>query len=251
MVKVAMDDFLTAKQVIEILSIDRTTLYRMLRENRITGVKVGSQWRFRRPDIECLLQPAEGEPSQVLVSRDILPLHCLQPIQEVFSDMIQVSAVTTDADGEPISQFSNPCRFCELILASKKGKAGCLRSWKDIQFSNDDKTAFATCHAGLNYAGANIMMDGNKVAKLIAGQFYVSRPDEKEEKKRVRKLAAEFGIDEKELLKAATEVTIMDKRITSFLGKWLLKVANSFATLGYERRELMNRLKNIAEMSKL
>ena len=244
-----MNSLLTAKQVIDLLKIDRTTLYRMLRDGRIKGVKVGSQWRFPKKDVDCLLLPQDSSANSN--SRDILPLHCLQPIQEVFSDMIQVSAVTTDAGGLPISQFSNPCSFCELILSTKKGRAACMQSWKSIQFSDGDETSFAVCHAGLNYTGANIVMDKKKVAKVIAGQFYEISPDAAEEKRRIQKLAKSFGIEEKKLIQAARKITVIDARIAAFLGKWLKKVAVSFATLGNERRALMHRLKNIEELSRL
>ncbi len=243
-----MNNLLTAKQVIDLLRIDRTTLYRMLRDGRIKGVKVGSQWRFPKKDVDCLLQPQST--SMNSGAHDVLPLHCLQPIQEVFSDMIQVSAVTTDADGIPISQFSNPCPFCEMILSSQKGRLACLESWKNIRFSDTDETSFATCHAGLNYTGANIVMDNKKIAKVIAGQFYGTRPDAKAEHSRIQKLAKNYGIDKKKLLKAAGNITVIDERIAAFLGKWLKKVAVSFATLGNERRALMSRLKNIEELSK-
>lgn len=244
-----MDDFITAKQVIELLKIDRTTLYRMLREERIKGVKVGSQWRFPKAEIEILLQPLIG-PDHQQPSRDILPMHCVQPIQEVFSDIIQTAAITTDVDGVPLSNLSNTCKFCEQILSSQKGRAACYKSWKELEFSNDDETTFSVCHAGLNYAGANIILDGKKIAKLITGQFYSERPDAQQEEKRIKKLANDYGLNEKKLLKAALEIVLIDQRITQFLGKWMQKVARSFATLGYERRELLNKLKNISEMSK-
>lgn len=244
-----MNNLLTAKQVIDLLKIDRTTLYRMLRDGRIKGVKVGSQWRFPKKDIDCLLIPQDSTSGSG--SRDILPLHCLQPIQEVFSDMIQVSAVTTDADGVPISKFSNPCPFCELIQSTKKGHFACMRSWKTIQFNQSGETSFAVCHAGLNYTGANIVMDNKKVAKVIAGQFYEVKPDREKERVRIRKLAKSFGIEENKLLRASKSITVIDGRIASFLGKWLQKVAVSFATLGNERKAFMHRLKNIEELSKL
>jgi len=244
-----MNDLLSAKQVIDLLKIDRTTLYRMLREERIKGVKIGSQWRFHRSEIESLLQPQTEADQQP--SRDILPIHCVQPIQEVFSDMIQTAAITTDIEGVPLSSPSNMCGFCKMIMSTNKGKAACYKSWKEIQFSNSEETVFAVCHAGLNYAGANIVLDGKKIAKLITGQFYEKKPDAREMEKRVKKLAKEYGLNEKKLLKAAFDIILIDARIAQFLGRWLQKVAKTFATLGYERRELMNRLKNISEMSKL
>lgn len=242
-----MNDFLTAKQVIDLLKVDRTTLYRMLREKRINGVKVGSQWRFRKAEVESLLFPSHD----MTLSLEVLPLHCVQTIQEVFSDMIQTAAITTGVDGVPISRLSNSCKFCEMILSSKKGKEKCHSSWKEIDFKDGNQTTFAICHAGLNYSGANITLDGKRVAKLITGQFYSKRPDKKEEESRIKKLAKDYKLDYSKLMKAALDIVLIDERIAKFLGKWMQNVAKSFATLGYEKRELMSRLKNISEISKL
>ena len=38
-----MPNLLTAKEVQELLSVDRTTIYRMLKDGRLKGVKVGNQ----------------------------------------------------------------------------------------------------------------------------------------------------------------------------------------------------------------
>ncbi|MGB9754636.1 helix-turn-helix domain-containing protein [Roseiflexus castenholzii] len=43
-----MNDLLTTREVQDLLKLDRTTVYRMLKEGRLTGVKVGQQWRFHR-----------------------------------------------------------------------------------------------------------------------------------------------------------------------------------------------------------
>ncbi|MCA9947998.1 MAG: helix-turn-helix domain-containing protein, partial [Anaerolineales bacterium] len=38
-----MEDLLTTRQVQELLQVDRTTVYRMRKDGRLTGVKVGQQ----------------------------------------------------------------------------------------------------------------------------------------------------------------------------------------------------------------
>ncbi len=41
-----LDSLLTVKEVAEMLRISPQTLYRMVRQGTIAGVKIGSQWRF-------------------------------------------------------------------------------------------------------------------------------------------------------------------------------------------------------------
>ena len=43
-----MDVLLTTREVLDMLKVDRITIYRMLQDGRIKGVKIGQQWRFAR-----------------------------------------------------------------------------------------------------------------------------------------------------------------------------------------------------------
>ena len=111
-----MDPLLSAKQVQELLHVDRTTIYRMLKDGRLTGVKVGQQWRFYAREVnEMLTGLAPMGEKDAPVSVDILPLHCMQPMQDVFAEIAEVGAVTTNKEGQPLTRFSNTCDFCKLI----------------------------------------------------------------------------------------------------------------------------------------
>ncbi len=41
-----MEDLLTTREVQELLKVDRITIYRMLQDGRLHGMKIGQQWRF-------------------------------------------------------------------------------------------------------------------------------------------------------------------------------------------------------------
>lgn len=51
-----MDDYLTFEQASELLNTPRSTLYRLLKEGRVPGHKLGRQWRFLRSELESFLQ---------------------------------------------------------------------------------------------------------------------------------------------------------------------------------------------------
>ena len=55
-------DLLTTRQLQELLQVDRVTIYRMLSDGRLTGFKVGGQWRFSRHEIEKWLQEQRATP---------------------------------------------------------------------------------------------------------------------------------------------------------------------------------------------
>jgi excisionase family DNA binding protein len=44
--RVTEDKYLTVAELSEYLQIHRTTIYRMLREGRLPGFRIGSDWRF-------------------------------------------------------------------------------------------------------------------------------------------------------------------------------------------------------------
>jgi ligand-binding sensor protein len=133
-------------------------------------------------------------------------------------------------------------------MSTESGKDACRNSWKNLKFSNDGKPVFNTCHAGLKYSGASIKVENTEVAKLITGQYFVSKP-KADFSKKIKSLATQFGLDSKELLIAANEVVILEERTKQVMAKWLLKIARSFERMAEERKALLNKLKNISEIS--
>jgi len=248
--KLIMDNLLTAKQVQDLLKVDRTTVYRMLRDGRLTGVKVGQQWRFSGQSIENLLDGQLGPVEKgTPVSVNVLPLHCVQPIQDVFAEIAEVGSVLTDNNGQPLTKASNSCDFCKLILGSEEGRRGCIESWQKLVQLEGLSPEFIPCHAGLMYTRAPIHVQGELIATLIAGQFHTYAPDPKDEVARIRKLAERYQINFNLLTQAADSTSVLDKRKKSQLSQWLQRVARTFEQIGSERSDLMNRLKQISVMS--
>jgi excisionase family DNA binding protein len=88
-----MSELLTVKEVQDLLKINRITIYRMLKDGRLTGVKVGHQWRFSRNEIDSLLSGSSSKQSEAAtaISPQVLPIHCVQMIQNVFSEIAQAN----------------------------------------------------------------------------------------------------------------------------------------------------------------
>jgi excisionase family DNA binding protein len=246
-----MDDLLTAREIQDLLKIDRTTVYRMLKDGRLAGVKIGQQWRFARVELDALLVGVTAAETPVEVPGDVLPLHCIQPIQDVFSEVAGVSAVTTATDGEPLTKLSNPCAFCALIQSSASGRRACVASWKRLAAHPERRPVFATCHAGLQYARARIELEDDLVALLVAGQFYADPPEQSEVDRRIERLAAEHDLEVSVLAEAARAIPTLNTRMRDKISAWLERVASTFEVVGRERAELMGRLRRIAAMSRL
>lgn len=241
---------LTAKQVQELLHVDRTTIYRMLKDGRLTGIKVGQRWRFSAQEVDDLLSGTvhlvdENLPASV----DALPLHCMQPVQDVFAEIAEVGAVTASVNGQPLTRISNSCGFCKLIMGSEDGRQACIESWRKLAQSGNQSPDIITCHAGLQYARARIDVGGELIAILVAGQFYENRPDPEEEGQRLRALAQKYHIDEDLLTRAAKQISVLDVHKVPKIGGWLEQVAKTFEQISSERSDLMGRLRKISVMS--
>ena len=247
-----MADLLTAKQLQDLLRIDRTTIYRMLADGRLKGVKVGNQWRFPKDAVDALISgvPVE-ETEKPGTAGQVLPLNCIQPIQDVFADITQVSSLTTAPDGTPLTRLSSPCTFCSLILGSASGKEACIASWRQLAAQPDVRPRFVTCHAGLHYARARIEIGGTLVAMVVAGQFYAAPPEASEEKRRIQALAAQHNLNEGELGTAARAIPVVDARKEAQIGTWMEKIAGTFEHFGKERAEMMSRFRRIADITAL
>jgi excisionase family DNA binding protein len=48
----AADEVLTMKEICDLLQVNQSTVYKLVRRGSIPGFRVGSDWRFRRDVIE-------------------------------------------------------------------------------------------------------------------------------------------------------------------------------------------------------
>jgi len=250
-----MDDLLTTRDVQELLKLDRTTLYRMLKDGRLSGVRVGQQWRFTRQDVEVLLRrgaaaelaaKAPIERPASAPSADVLPLHCMQAIQDVFADLAHVGCVTTRLDGEPLTAISNACRLCALFQSSAAGRRQCIASWRALASRSERFPQVTACHAGLGYMHARIDIDDQPTALLVAGQFRLN-----DDPIGAKQLASEYGLDADEVAAAAGAVQIFDVGARERIAAALKKVAHTFEEIGRERARMIGRLRRIAALSAL
>ena len=56
-----MRDLLTLSEVSNFLKVPKSTIYKLARERRLPGHKVGKHWRFVREEIESWVQSAGSE----------------------------------------------------------------------------------------------------------------------------------------------------------------------------------------------
>ncbi len=170
-----MSPLLTTHQVKDLLKVDRITVYRMLNDGRLKGVKIGKQWRFHQSEIEQLL----GKPDSVTAdnpAEEVLtefPSGCVEKVEELMAGILGIGVTTVNLRGKSLNAIVNSNSFCQLILSSKSGRHACQAAWREPAFSKDGKHAFQICHAGLCFFRSPVNADNRPVAWVISGQFRV------------------------------------------------------------------------------
>jgi excisionase family DNA binding protein len=251
-----MNDLLTTRQVQDILKVDRITVYRMLQDGRLKGVKIGQQWRFPQKEVERMVSielPVE-EATSPASSDSSFPTHCVQTIQDLFADVSQISALIVDMQGSPLTEISHPTLFCQMLLSSGSGTNACRASWQS--FARDSAAVngstggkFFTCQAGLQYIGAPIFDRNIQIGLFLAGQFYWQAPEPREEAERVRRLASAHNLPLKELQEAAHEIPVIDPSQHTRVENWPFTAARAVQSILHERLCFIERLQQIANLT--
>lgn len=246
-----MGELLTTKQMQDILKIDRITVYRMLNDGRLKGIKVGNQWRFSHNEIDRLLGEETDAENSLIESIPDFPSGCLEEVQNIFAGIIGIGAITVSLRGTPLTEptFSNP--FCRIMLSSESGRAACQASWRKIALKSTGEPNFQICHAGLCYKRSIIRDNDSPAAWLIAGQYYINTPDHVKEKERVEELAIKHNIPVDQLIEASLKIPVLKRHQQQQVQEWTPKVASTFQSILCERSDLMSRLQRIAELSSI
>jgi excisionase family DNA binding protein len=249
-----MENLLTTRQLQDLLKVDRITIYRMLSDGRLKGIKVGTQWRFPAGEVEKVMTRGVclEAPEPPAVASDDFPAHCVQAIQDVFAEIGQVASIMLDPGGQPVTEMSQPCAFCKLIQSNSGGRAACQNSWKETasQTADGQEKRVYICHAGLNYTAAPITVNGQAIGFLLAGQFYAHAPELNEHNRRMRGLAQAYNIPVQTLSQVASQVPVLEEPKLSQVMKWPGQVVLTIASILLERASMLDRLRRIAEISR-
>ncbi len=247
-----MDDLLTTRQVQTLLKIDRITIYRMLQDGRLKGVKIGSQWRFTRQEVERLLNGEAPVEETAVIPSGNFPTHCVQTIQNLFSAVSQVSALCIDPQGEPLTRPTGFCGLCQLMQQSASGREACRASWQETARQNFSGEKFFTCHSGIQYIAAPFKDEEGKTAGFfLAGQFYWRPPEPSEQKERLQRLAQEHHLSFAELQGAERTVPVIEPAQQARVEQWPLTAALAVESILQERTRFMQRLQQIANLTQI
>ncbi len=254
-----MSELLTTRDLQGLLKVDRITIYRMLQQGYLPGFKMGGQWRFSRKEIESWLEAqrdllafSSAETPGAGATRDAagLPLHCIQAMQEIFSEAVALATMTMSLDGRPLTAFSRPSEFCTLVRSTARGRQQCALSWKAIvPLAVSDGPALQTCHAGLCYIADAVRVQGRPIAVTVAGQFRFSPPLGEEWMQNCTAVASRCEIPPDELVGASQSIAVHEVESRPRIIHLLQRLVETFSEISYERVTLLARLNKIAEIS--
>jgi excisionase family DNA binding protein len=244
-----MEKLLTVRQLEERLQVDRMTIYRMLSSGRLNGVKVGGQWRFREEDIRHVVAPQSDVSGEPPSGRPTLPLPCLEAMQQLFSEAAEVAAVVVDPEGQPLTEFSNTCAFCDQILASETGRQRCTRSWAALAEGLDSAPRLHRCHAGLLYARTIINVNNKPLAAVIAGQALSDTDPVEGQPERLAELAEACAIPVPRLQEAYPTIHRLDHIHLDKMLHLLRILGVAACRIGGERQRLVAKLDRIAQIT--
>jgi len=157
-------NLLSARQVQDVLHIDRSTVYRMAEDGRLPAIRVGKQWRFPAQEIYAL------------VSGDVPALNTspLDPsvsaaIAELSADLLGVMLVVTDMDGHPITPIANPCRWMVEHADDPAVVPTCIAEWHQLADDHNMEPQFQPGQLGFECARAFVRSGRELVGMVLAG----------------------------------------------------------------------------------
>ncbi|MCM1045064.1 MAG: PocR ligand-binding domain-containing protein [Candidatus Gastranaerophilales bacterium] len=163
---------------------------------------------------------------------DLLKVDILQKMQDSFSQLTGIAALTTDSRGKAVTEGSNFSDFCLMCRRSPLGRKRCEqcdRQGAELTLQQG-RPATYHCHAGLVDFSAPIMADGKLVGCFIGGQVLTEAADLNE----IRQIAEELGIlSIDEFLESIQRVNIMPLKQIDKAAEFLYTISGILSDMAY------------------
>lgn len=240
-----MAGLLTTHQVQDLLKVDRTTIYRMVEAGRLPAIRVGKQWRFAPEEVERWLHErsilAVREPRSAARDdrasdelRALLPLECVQMIQDTFAEALDVMMVTTDMAGRPITQVSHPCGFFTALMQDANAIAHCINTWQQLAAAPAIEPRLSPSEMGLLCARGLIRVGSELKGMVVVGGIAPEcwPPDDDW----INALARTFGADEARIRTNIQNVYRLDREQKAKVLRAVQRLADIFSHIASIRQ---------------
>ena len=256
-----MSELLTTREVQNILKVDRITVYRMLQDGRLKGVKIGQQWRFAREEVQRLFNgqtSASGEAgassaaeAQPALSAATLPVHCLQTVQNLFSSVSALGSLVIDAAGEPVTAMSGTCALCRMLQESPAGAQACRSAWREMAAGSANGERQFTCHAGLTSITAPILDGNTLVGWMLVGQALLSDADAQALLDQAAELARRFALPVSAVQESIRKAPVIPSGKHDQMHSWVKDASRAMESILQERTGFIVRMQRIADLTQI
>ncbi len=163
---------------------------------------------------------------------ELIDAKILQKMQDTFSAMARMAALTTDENGVPVTVGSRFSDFCtNYCRKSDIGRARCEQCDKmgAVMAMESQKPVSYFCHANLVDFAAPIMLGDRMIGSFIGGQVLSEAPDPE----RMREIAREIGVDEEGFIEAANKAQIVPQSAIDRATQFIYDFAGIISEMAY------------------
>lgn len=251
-----MVDMLTAKDIQGLLQVDRSTIYRMAEAGQLPAIKVGKQWRFPSDRVDKWLQNRNAKPASIPLPQAnrskaplaaLLPLDCVQLIQDAFAETLGVMLVITNLEGQPITQASNASPIYNLLNETPHGSQLCQEQWHNLAQIPAMEPRFVPGWGGVLCARALVRLNNELKGMVIA--FGIAPANWPPSSTAIIELAQSLQIAPDKLQSVFAEVASLTSAEQKQVLLTVQRIADIVAHIISERYTFMDRLDTIAKLS--
>ncbi len=180
-----------------------------------------------------------------LLLTDLIDIELLQKIQDEFSKYTGMAALTTDADGKPVTKGSAFTDFCmKYTRQSEMGYQRCVESDKNaaVRALESGEPVVYVCHAGLADFASPIMMGDKLLGCFLGGQVRISSKIDEEA---LKETAKELGIEYESYYHAMENTNTIGKKELKKSAKFLGIVANVLSEMAYQNYMAIDKYRNL------
>jgi excisionase family DNA binding protein len=235
---------LTTQDVLRLMKVDRSTVYRMAEDGRLPAVKVGRQWRFPEDQIHDLLRcrpavPPVSAPGDPPSLAEALGPGALQAVADLLAESMGTMVVVTDLEGRPLTAPSNVCGLFDAVHRFPGVFERCVDSWQVLAAEVDLEPQWRATPLGFLCARSLVRDGGRLVGMILAGGVApASWPPAPEDSAR---LAAGLGVPASALQEHLSEVFHLDDRERERVLHLLPRSAAFLSRLATQRNGLAGR----------
>jgi len=274
-----VQDLLTTRQLQDVLKVDRTTIYRIVKRGELPAIRVGNQWRFPRREVEAWLHEhalleapagaagtaangafAELSPPDTAAGSGvawdssnahfIFPIECVQRIQDAFAEILGVTILVTNTEGDELTRSSHSGGLWDLARTAPEVRVAYRAFWRDLgRQAAPDEELQADPVLGLLWCGA-LIRTGDEVRALVVVGGLVPREWPPSEE-RVSELAVRMALPETTLRRTIDQVHRLEEAGTAYLLPFSRRLGDILEHIVAERVEIVDRMESIAELTHL